>query len=389
MEQQEKKKRKVYRRRRLQSKPTSSFPLDLASEILLRLPVKSVVRFRCVSKLWSSIITDPYFIKTYETQSSTRQSLLFCFKQSDKLFVFSIPKHHYDSNSSSQAAIDRFQVKLPQEFSYPSPTESVHGLICFHVLATVIVWNPSMRQFLTLPKPRKSWKELTVFLGYDPIEGKHKVVCLPRNRTCDECQVLTLGSAQKSWRTVKTKHKHRSTNDTWGRCIKGVVYYIAYVYHTRVWCIMSFHVKSEKFDMIKLPLENIYRHVMINYEGRLACVDKLYTLNNDGIRLWILEDAEKHKWSSKQFLARYVHNDLRTNTISKLTGVTHAGEFVYISTQYLKSFVLFCDPKKNRFRKVEFNGIVDEEFRLSNGVGRGRIYALYNFPNHCESLMSL
>lgn len=32
-------------------------PLDLTREILLRLPARSLVRFRCISKLWSSLTT--------------------------------------------------------------------------------------------------------------------------------------------------------------------------------------------------------------------------------------------------------------------------------------------------------------------------------------------
>jgi len=35
-----------------------------------------------------------------------------------------------------------------------------------------------------------------VFLGYDPIESKHKVVCIPSGESSDECRVLTLRSDQ-------------------------------------------------------------------------------------------------------------------------------------------------------------------------------------------------
>ncbi|XP_004309903.1 PREDICTED: F-box protein At1g67130-like [Fragaria vesca subsp. vesca] len=39
------------------------FDCEIISEILARLPVKSVVRFRCASKWWSALISDPYFTK--------------------------------------------------------------------------------------------------------------------------------------------------------------------------------------------------------------------------------------------------------------------------------------------------------------------------------------
>ncbi|KAG2242786.1 hypothetical protein Bca52824_095371, partial [Brassica carinata] len=54
---------------------TPSIPLDVISEILSKLPTKSVGRFRCVSKLWSSVTTDPYFINRFETQSRQKKKV--------------------------------------------------------------------------------------------------------------------------------------------------------------------------------------------------------------------------------------------------------------------------------------------------------------------------
>ncbi|CAN6816846.1 unnamed protein product, partial [Brassica oleracea var. botrytis] len=55
-------------------------PLDLALEILSRLPAKSIMRYRCVSKLWSSSITLTYFINSFASRSSKQpRSLLLIF----------------------------------------------------------------------------------------------------------------------------------------------------------------------------------------------------------------------------------------------------------------------------------------------------------------------
>lgn len=42
---------------------TGSLPLDIISYILSRLPVKSLLRFKCVSKSWCSLISYPQFIR--------------------------------------------------------------------------------------------------------------------------------------------------------------------------------------------------------------------------------------------------------------------------------------------------------------------------------------
>ncbi|KAL0798184.1 hypothetical protein Bca101_053358 [Brassica carinata] len=220
----------------------SWFPSELISEILLRLPAKSVGRFRCVSKLWLSITTDPCFIK---------------------------------SSYSSSQPIHRYPMKVPGEYCYFSRMDSVHGLICIEDVDSKMprVWNPTTGQFLPLPKPNMSSRHVNVFLGYDPVEGK------------------------ESWRTVKTNLKHRCCGHASGQCIKGVIYYLASSNQWDDTVIMSFDVRSEMFRMIELP-SGIHDDVLITYEGRLASIDE----DNDK-RLWSLEDADKHKWSFQDFLS--------------------------------------------------------------------------------------
>ncbi|EFH64185.1 hypothetical protein ARALYDRAFT_315031 [Arabidopsis lyrata subsp. lyrata] len=383
MEQQEEKRLEVYKRRRGQSssmsKPYSSFPLDLASEILLKLPAKSIVRSRCISKLWSSITTDPYFIKSFETRSLSKPSLLLFFKRMDKLCVFSFPQHHQNSNErygndSSPQPLDIYQMKCPKYFCF-SFMESVHGLICFRKLATPIIWNPTMRQFLTLTKPDKTWRSI----GYDPIEGKHKVVCLPGDKIWEDCRVLTLGSGQEQWRSIKTSLDHHPYTDSYGRCINGVLYYKAGIDNLSGQSqavIMSFDVRSEKFHAITLPVDTI-RGLLIAYEGRLALVHSDY-------------DAEKHKWSDKSFPVPFSHTDPVLKAKFKLSGITDAGEFIYLPSTFLRSFYIkYYDPKRNSFRTVEFKGVADREFRHKSGLGNRRVYALQTFPNHMDNLISL
>ncbi|PWA69830.1 F-box associated interaction domain-containing protein [Artemisia annua] len=53
-----------------------AIPQDIITSILYRLPVKSLCRFRCVSKEWQSLFSEPHFIKTH-TKTLNRTHLIF------------------------------------------------------------------------------------------------------------------------------------------------------------------------------------------------------------------------------------------------------------------------------------------------------------------------
>ncbi|EOA36616.1 hypothetical protein CARUB_v10011852mg, partial [Capsella rubella] len=317
-----------------------------------------------------------------------QQSLLVCFFENEKLFVASIPQLRHSLENSKRSytcyqSIYGYHMEFPKGYVNFS-TESVQGLICLQESGTPIVWNPSTRQLLTLPKPKFSWNDVKFFLGYDPVQGKHKVMCIPLCRVSNKCRVLTLGSAQESWRsrTIKSRHKHRSKIQSSGRCIKGVVYYIAQIIYTRVWVVMSFDVKSEKFDMIQLPSDiNHDKSVLITYEGRLACA-RVCAMKGGRIRgercttLCILEDTKKHKWSRKDVLPVHFGVPPGLTTFLRFEGCTNAGEFIYeVSGFEMVSYILLYDPVKRSCRRFELKGITEDT----------SMYVLHAFPNHVEN----
>ncbi|KAL0661196.1 hypothetical protein Bca4012_098033 [Brassica carinata] len=289
MDHQQETTEQIHKKARIKSQESvvrSSFPLDLISEILSKLPAKSVGRFRCVSKLWSSVTTDPYFINKFETQSRQRKPcLLVSFKRDDRLFVFSIPQDRQSSNEY-----------------HPIASQPVHS---YH---------------MTYPKSRRFFP-----------------------------------------RTDKTE---------------------------RFGFIMSFDVRSEEFHVIKLPCNNSGPGgILASYEGRLACVTG--NAADDGTILWTLMDAEKHEWSRRYFPIPIPYYDRSVETVFNFIGITDAGEFVYVPNRFRKLYyVLYYDPKRNKFHRVEFKGIADDESRLKHGLVNSRLYNIPAVMNHIESLRS-
>ncbi|WZZ45862.1 hypothetical protein YC2023_042121 [Brassica napus] len=165
-------------------------------------------------------------------------------------------------------------------YQYPQ-SESVQGLV---LLCGFRIWNPALRRVFNLPHPEEpvpnwfyNWKS---YLGYDPLEGKHKVLYLVYWKNYIQPLVLTLG-AQESWRIVtKGRCPTHFPRGEFGRCFNGVLYYED--------IIMSFDFKSESFSPINYP--------EFQALGRLALVTNDKFSYSD-VDLFILKDEDGHEWS--------------------------------------------------------------------------------------------
>ncbi|KAG2302032.1 hypothetical protein Bca52824_030683 [Brassica carinata] len=125
-------------------------PLDLQINTLLKLPVKSLLRFRSVSKLWSSIITSQEFRNNHLNIASSSPPpsprLLIAFEDfyGAKLLVVSIPNPNVPSSSSNDLSLVHIKGKIVYNAG--------GGLICVGAgFANVGICNPSTRQVHNFP----------------------------------------------------------------------------------------------------------------------------------------------------------------------------------------------------------------------------------------------
>lgn len=120
---------------------TTHLPHDLVLNILANLPVKSVLRFRCVRKSWNSSITSPNFISSHLELYSSRR-LLFMKRDRiphDRLLCTVICEHASDW-------ISDFDIP----FTWPQLVGSCNGLLCFSAKDSVYLLNPSIGKFKTV-----------------------------------------------------------------------------------------------------------------------------------------------------------------------------------------------------------------------------------------------
>ena len=183
-------------------------PEEVVLQILCRLPVKSLIRFRCVSKLWNSLITTSAFIDSHLTQSlslpSNSNKLIVSrgdFRAID-IYEFKVDIYEFihGGNNDSDSSFHQFQnVEFPLSFSYFKLIGSVNGLFCLCEKEQIILWNPCIRKFITLPKTKTKCAVIYGF-GFDARTNDYKVVSIA---TKPRCLVEVYSLKEGDWRKEK------------------------------------------------------------------------------------------------------------------------------------------------------------------------------------------
>ncbi|KAH7688150.1 F-box domain-containing protein [Dioscorea alata] len=145
---------------------------DIVTEILLRLPTKSIFKFKCVSKTWLKIITDPWFVNAFKSFNTALLPVL--------QGVFHVKHYHYlafdpvnSHLNSPPILMNHLHLDL-KGLSISSITSSNGFLLLCATDGRKIVYNPVTRRRLIIPK-MKGNQEWYHALGLIHIENDNHV----------------------------------------------------------------------------------------------------------------------------------------------------------------------------------------------------------------------
>ncbi|XP_061351602.1 uncharacterized protein LOC133296596 isoform X2 [Gastrolobium bilobum] len=122
------------------------WPLDVMINILKRVPVKSLIRFKCVAKDWGELFKTPYFIAQHLHHSASNNSYLLLQR---------IPEPYHQSHPFTFSTCligPDLKIHNPQFIDFTSPTAKIvgscNGLWCVRHTdhAKLSLWNPATRQ---------------------------------------------------------------------------------------------------------------------------------------------------------------------------------------------------------------------------------------------------
>ncbi|PIN01193.1 hypothetical protein CDL12_26303 [Handroanthus impetiginosus] len=287
-----------------------NLPQELILEIILRLPVKPLLRFKCVSTEWNSLIGSSAFTNEHFNHESNQERLLVRHYQSDDYdnFAFSL----YDDDKLSRH-------EEPDHLQIPVTTEEVmgpsKGVFCvINNSGKIALLNPAMRQFRLLPDlvrssyvpPHLSFDGREDFgFGFDPF-GNYKLVSVQylwvdkeREDRYYPCIISVYDTGRDSWRHFEETEFVNSDRLTYKSLVNtylnGVYYWVMVLVDRNpdAISILTFDMASDKFGEIKGPngIKTVHSYLCLYGDSlALMCFQGLEVVN-----VWVME-SEGH-WS--------------------------------------------------------------------------------------------
>ncbi|EYU39786.1 hypothetical protein ABFS82_06G173000 [Erythranthe guttata] len=346
-----------------------TLPAEIIEEILLRLPVRSLLKFTSVSKSWRALISSNDFIKAHleisrKDTNFTRYGVVSAY----------LPLSHCSLPSLFSGLVtDAVSVDFPFPISVATVCVrgTCNGLVCIVIsMKHIFLWNPSTRKFKQLPDATDD--RLTMFVinygfGYDESNDDYKVLVV-FNGGRDGAIVKIYSCTTNSWKRIEAFEDGLPFNET-GRFVSGNLHWS----RRRVnesdskWDIVSFDLASEICGNVAQP---------IYVDGDFApwfrpfgdCLCVFYDHPGIGVDVWVMKEYGVSESWAKIVTVPYLH-DPGQGRFSKPFCIGPKGE---ILVECLRSFMIYS-PKDKRSRLAEI--------RSASPFLEADVY--------CESLVSL
>uniref|UniRef100_A0A0E0R2P2 F-box domain-containing protein n=1 Tax=Oryza rufipogon TaxID=4529 RepID=A0A0E0R2P2_ORYRU len=284
-------------------------PEEIVMEILARLPVKSLLRFKSVCRGWRAIISEPSFIRTQLQCSASRRQqepsiLISPHFRHDRPTKFSthISFYQWEQGASSLARImDAKDFPVGHKFRLISHYTHCDGLVLAPTITKLYLFNPATREAITLPDGHGH--SHTAGLGLDPGTGRYKVVrSFYRSPSMDPpvsmgMEVLTVGEPGARWRETAVDPPHPITRWRTALAVNGG--YLFWYMDRRRYPddaprgLLRFSLRDEAFAVTRLPEsmdptldENVLPDVL---HGELCVVQALP--DKAGVLIWTMSSS--------------------------------------------------------------------------------------------------
>lgn len=298
----------------------SDIPDSLLTEILIRLPMKSIFLFKTVSKRWLSLISDAFFGRYYAARINNDPAL----SRSHQPWIFLFP-YFYKEVLPTETVI-RFPTSFnPERFYELSsslfslsflPVHTEDSVLSLHIIAssngmvlccrnayplTYYVCNPITKQHVILPTPPKPASfchsmDAGIICKDD---GSYTVVRIPNEESSSNMLELEIFSSETgTWTefnfSCQVRNYSRSNHKRFYSTISynGILHWAA---DKQIFAYDPYRSTDQCYSM-ELPKcsERLERYSLAICCGRLCCF-----AGGKSLRLWELTNYESGKWNLK------------------------------------------------------------------------------------------
>ncbi|XP_073289896.1 F-box protein At4g19940-like [Primulina huaijiensis] len=285
-----------------------TLPADLIINILWRLPVKSLGKFKCVSKQWLYLITDSYFISMYK-EIRLRNPNIVLVKKTPLLRETHMKKctriDLCSLNLDGSCRNDEFSLYLNDDEKNIEVLPSKWDFICLVSESGFYVCNPSTRVMVKLPEASCCTSgEVNAGMGYVKERDEYVLVHL-FDRSLDihvdydiGCEVLRLRDGKDcQWQVVEADCPYVVRG--WGVLVKNVFYWMIWDEYNQPGdeAIVSFDLEKEEFGNVSPPEGHFDPQgawSLVELGGRLCLVDN--AARPLMVDIWVLNDLDNHIW---------------------------------------------------------------------------------------------
>ncbi|PQQ01850.1 F-box protein [Prunus yedoensis var. nudiflora] len=271
-------------------------------QILPRLPSKSLMRFKCVRKSWSSLTRDPSFVSAHQNLGCNKNVHLLLTawdKPTTQQHFFSL---QINQEGSLVPATHLLSLPMPQtmnECLYNA--QSIIGLVCLFLYNTTVPNQTDPDHplaFLTPPPKSLSLSPaLLHHAKFSPLTNEYKVLQVQ--------ELIHALRGTSSWRQIEVDCNSLRFNPFTSPfhkrsvCVNRAVHWIHGINNV----ILAFDIGDEKFRAIPLPKDyNCFTHRIDFPIGSIVEVDGCVALTGDKewrlniLRLWVLRDYQNQVW---------------------------------------------------------------------------------------------
>ncbi|CAH1435503.1 unnamed protein product [Lactuca virosa] len=190
-------------------------PSKILVEIFKRLPVKSVLQLRSLSKRWKSLIDSSKFIAGYGAHQTQPQSLLVTYNDPESQHQDETYASLVDDETFVQQEIRPMLPELTKQLLMSRVIGSSHGLFCLFGYEPnsemAVLWNPSIRKSVCVAVHGVLLMRQNAILGF----GVCRITSNPTIVKIDGSVIEVFTLSTGSWRTLPNNLQINSIKFSW------------------------------------------------------------------------------------------------------------------------------------------------------------------------------